>query len=217
MLKILLCFSLILQNTCFGVEESQQIRKQEIVRKTEPGYSGIFEALTIGINDRIITGYYENYRGELIEGGAPQFSCAFYLEGELKDDKYEIKVVYPDIDYKIEGFIEFTRFEDKPAVFMKLNEDPPGCANVEPKSFVEGVFLTANQKGTWREIRLVRKDKTFFYKNPDSRARTKTYVIKHDPVRLFEIKDGWTKVEVETRKGKKIDGWVRLEDLYPSN
>jgi hypothetical protein len=193
----------------------QQLKSQTIQNlENTDYYSGVFGYhLTLTVRNPQIKGYYYNSRGWVEEVGVPSFSCAFLIKGSLKDDKrYEIEAFTLYEDTRIRGEVEFAN----KTVRLRLDNEPPGCSNVEPFSFVEGVELEETEKGSWIGVGVVTKRRNYFYEFPNRRSRTKKYLIKYDFIRLFTYQGEWVKVEFAEGE-KPIRGWMRKRDLFIIN
>ncbi len=157
----------------------------------------------------LINGYYENYTGWDDGTNNPRFSCIFYIEGKVESGKIVIKTYSPT--YENENIIEGTlEIVNNKTVKIKLSEEHGGCWNVEhyvdePVKFELGV-----QKN-WFQIRFVKVEKTYFYKNHNTDKKLKKYLIKGDFVCIEKIENEWAYCSYF---GKKISkGWIMLKDL----
>ncbi len=181
------------------------VRQAEGQTTQKRSYFRVFENLVLSIENSQVKGYYYSSRGwpEL------KFTCLFLIKGKLKNDKrYEITAFWVFDDTKINGEIDFA----DNAVWIKLDEDPPGCGNVEPFSFTEGVTFEETEKGDWLGVGVVIKEKTYLYKFPKQRSKTKKYLIQNNLVHVLDMRNEWIKVEF--RGEKPTRGWLRKGDLF---
>lgn len=180
----------------------------------ELGHSGVYGNLILAVDGKQITGFYSNFRGEY-KRKAPEFSCVFYFRGKFEFGKYQIIAQYPpgNQEDQIMGILNFAKLDGKAAVFMKLEKEPPGCANVEPFEFKKGQEFIQTEKGDWKEIRLIQSEKVHLYSFPDMKSRTRKYLVRYDPVRVYQVRNDWVEVEFEDGK-QNTKGWLRKEDLY---
>lgn len=157
----------------------------------------------------LINGYYENYTGWDDKTNNPRFSCIFYIEGKVESGKIVIKTFSPTFEKepKIEGSLEIV---NNKTIKIKLSEEHGGCWNVE--HFVdEPVKFELGTQENWLQIRFVKAEKTYFYKNQNTSKKQKKYLIKGDFVCIEKIENDWAYC---TYFGKKISkGWIMLKEL----
>jgi hypothetical protein len=150
-------------------------------------------------------GYYENQTGE------GKFCCAFLFEGILssaKDNSCKIISFLPNIGDTIKGTMKFI---DKNSFSIKLDDDQPGCWNVQ--SFKDDlVQFSLFQECKWIDIKIIKEPKAYFYSEPDNSKKKKAYLIKGDCIKVLEKNSSWLKVEFSAKK--TTIGWIRLEDCY---
>lgn len=174
--------------------------------------SGVYGELLLAVDPtrRLITGYFESYTG------SGQFGCIFYLRGDLTGQISKIKTWFPDEkDPKsvIEGVLEQTPVDGAPAVSVKLNAEHGGCWNVQ--HFAADVRpFSLRAYGDWKEIRVVSSRRAHFYDQPSEGAKRKAYVVRGNPLRLYEIQGGWARAEYVNKDGNRTMGWVREADLF---
>ena len=94
--------------------------------------SGQYGALQLAydIENKLITGYYEDYTGWDANTESPRCSCTFYLEGKVFNGKVEINTYQPG--YKLfhenKGVIEII---DDSSFSLSFNEpEKASCSNV---------------------------------------------------------------------------------------
>ncbi len=156
-----------------------------------------------------LTGYFESYTGWDEEIKYPKFSCIFYIEGIVTNNKFSILTYYPEDKYKdtICGLIEIINDSN---VKIKLPEEHGGCWNVlhfadEPVSFA------IVKKTKWTEIKYVIANKTYFYSDKSDDKKQKAYLVKNDFVCIDKTEQGWAYC---TFYGKQITrGWIKIADL----
>lgn len=156
-----------------------------------------------------LTGYFESYTGWDEEVKAPRFSCIFYIEGTIKDNKCQIKTYYPldKLDETIVGTIEVL---NNKTVKIKLPEEHGGCWNVQHFADEPAQF-DLEKNIAWVQIRYVSSDKSFFYSEKSVDKKQKAYLIKRDFICIEKIENDWAYC---VYYGKKIvKGWMRLADL----
>jgi hypothetical protein len=159
--------------------------------------------LSIGINDDLVTGFYENHTGWDEKTQAPRFSCLFFFVGRIDKSKVEIASSYS------KGTIELLG-NDK--VKISLEEEPDGCWNVEPRFDEEGVIFELTERKEWKSIRIVSSERAYFYNSPDETERGKSYVIEGDILKVLELEGSWVKGEYCGSQGITA-GWIKESDL----
>lgn len=160
-------------------------------------------------DSHIISGYYENYTGWDEEANHHRFSCVFYIEGKIDSGKTSIKTDSPTFDDEtiIEGTLEIV---DPKNLTIQLSDEHGGCWNVE--HFVtEPVAFELGAEKNWFQIRFVKADKSYFYKNTSSDKKLRSYLVKGDFVCIEKIEKDRA---YYTYLGKKrAKGWIMLKDL----
>lgn len=176
--------------------------------------SGVYSSLVLGIDPQTkeLTGFYSNGTGEAA-GGGPAFTCEFFMKGVPVGDEYTIVTWFPGEKDIINGTLSFHEKGDARSVELKLDSDPPGCANVAELTKGESAQLT--KPGDWQAVRIVSADKAFFYDAADAPEKTAKFVVKNDVVRV--IRSGIERSEVEFVKDKTTKGWLRNQDLFPAD
>jgi hypothetical protein len=181
------------------------------------GSSGYYESLLIGVDEKSggVTGYFEDGTGWDERTKAPLFLCSFFLYGKLQGDAYQITTWYPDsILEPIKGRLKFTNAGGVSKARVKLEELPGGCGMTDPDlARGDGEEMELSTPGKWSSVRSVSAARTYFHKTPDARTKEKTFVVKHDAVRILKAQHGW--VEAEFGTDKVVRGWLKESDLLP--
>lgn len=173
--------------------------------------SGIYgNGLHLAYNNKTnkVTGYFEEYSGWNKNYTSAQFSCVFYLEGILVNNKAIIKTYYPnDTNQVIEGFIEVV---DNKSIKVKLNADHGGCWNVQ--NFAnDTLYLNLEGKQLCKEIKYVTASKTNIYNNNGANKKSKNYLVKNNFVSIERVEGNWAYCQYVGNK--TIKGWIKLSDL----
>lgn len=152
-----------------------------------------------------ITGYYENYTGWDEKTKAPRFSCIFYIEGTVSEQKVKIKTYYPEDKNEdtIEGHIEIVNNE---TIYIVLPEEHGGCWNVQHFADKPDKFKLVKETN-WIQIRYVDTEKCYFHKS----KKLKSFVIKGDIVYVEKIEGDWALCSYFGKKTTK--GWLKVADL----
>jgi hypothetical protein len=167
--------------------------------------------LGVDKSKQLISGYVEMRTGN-------NFSCIFYLRGDLKGKPpYKIKTWFPkDRNPKevIEGIISDVRTDEgKPSVLVKLKEEHGGCWNVW--HFAEDSQpIQIYSVGAWKEIRVVSSNRAYFHDEPRKAKKRKAYLVIGDSVRVYSEQQGWIQAEYVSESGKKTSGWIKESDLF---
>jgi len=158
--------------------------------------SGDYDGLLLAVDPsrQLVTGYFESYTV------AGQFSCIFYLRGNLGNSVTKIKTWFPsekDPKEIIEGVIKETSVEGQPAVTVKLEKEHGGCWNVQnfADSAAEQSLWRLTEAGKWKEIRVVSSPRSYFHDKPQDGTKRKAYVVTGNALRVYEINAGWMRAE----------------------
>jgi len=156
-----------------------------------------------------ITGYYENYTGWDEETKSPRFSCVFYIEGTIAEQKAIIKTYFPEAKNEdtIEGRIEIVNSE---TLYIVLPEEHGGCWNVQHFADKPDKFELVKEFN-WIQIRYVNTEKSYFHKEKSDAKKQKPYVIKGDIVYIEKIEGDWALCSYFGKKTTK--GWLKVTDL----
>ncbi len=163
--------------------------------------------LSIAVNDDVVTGFYENYTGWDEKLQAPRFSCLFFFVGRIEGSEIEIASSHTKGTIEVLG-------EDK--IKINLEEAPGGCWNVEPGFDEEGVIFELTEGKEWKSIRIVSNENAYFYNSPDEKEQGKSYIVKGDVLRIFELEGDWVRGEYHGSQGVTT-GWIKESDLYEIN
>ncbi len=155
------------------------------------------------MNDDLVTGFYENYTGWDEQLQAPRFSCVFLFVGRMENAWVEIATS----DTK--GTIELLGND---RVKIRLEEEPGGCWNVEPRFDEEGVLFELTKREEWKIIRMVASERAYFHDHPDESARGESYLIEGDVLKVSEVEGDWVKGAYSGSQGVTA-GWIKESDL----
>jgi hypothetical protein len=180
-----------------------------LVWSQTPLLSGNYDSeLIIAYNSSIkkVTGYYENATGE-----NDQFSCIFYLEGQVKGNTVLVQTYFPND--KANDLQNGTLNIVSPKGFsLQIAEDHGGCWNVQ--HFSDNPVSFELQKETkWIQINYVIANKSFMYYDSMGKKRMKSYLVKNDIVCVNRIEND--RAYCEYSGAKIIKGWVPLRNLNP--
>ena len=156
-----------------------------------------------------LTGYFESYTGWDEETKNPMFSCIFYIEGTVDNNKFKVLTYYPEYksDDTISGQIEIINGN---TLKIKLPSEHGGCWNVQHFAD-EPVSFAIERKTEWTQIKYVIKNKTYFYSEKSEGKKQKAYLVKNDFVCVDKTEGDWTYC---TFYGNRITkGWIKTQDL----
>jgi hypothetical protein len=183
--------------------------------------SGDYEELLIGADPKTgtVTGYYENFTGFDQSTGAPRFSCIFFLRGSMQGaPPFEIETWFPADKTRenlIQGTLNPAQTDGSASMKIKLEKEHGGCPNVQKFAEKGGAEFRLDNPGKWFAIRVVSAAKSHFHDEASDAKKRKAYVIKGNPVRVYDMKPGWVFAEYRA-EGKTTSGWIREADLFPA-
>lgn len=159
--------------------------------------------------NKMITGFYENYSGYDETTGNPRFSCIFYLIGKYQSDSCAIETYFPlnKDDDKIIGKL---KIKESNTISILLPEEHGGCWNV--MHFADGdADFKLLESENWIEIRYIEADKSYFYNDKQDKSKRKSYLIKGDIVFIEKIEGDWIRCKYY---GKSVtEGWMKKETV----
>jgi hypothetical protein len=158
-----------------------------------------------------ITGYFNDATGWDDELQEPKFTCTFYINGYYTDSSSQITSFYPgDSINQIKGFIKNVTPH---AINLKLEEEHGGCWNVAPLDSTGHTF-TLESENNCLSIRYVKTEKAYFHSKPSKKGLLESFLVHHDIVYVYYIKDDWVYVQFYNGE-KQTDGWIKVSDLNP--
>jgi hypothetical protein len=177
--------------------------------------SGDYNGLLIAVDSdrQLITGYFDSTTGN------GQFSCIFYIRGNINSSNNKIKTWFPDEtdpQLVIEGVIEKTSVNGKPAVIVKLKEEHGGCWNVQRFAEKDSTPFNLTTINDWKEIRVVSSRRAYFHDTPQISTKRKTYIVRGDALRITQSIEGWVHAEYVNPDGQRASGWVKESELFSS-
>jgi len=165
--------------------------------------------LAFNPNNNIVTGYFSSATGYDESTDKPKFTCVFYLEGKLENNKVNIKTYYP-LNKEGDLIAGTMNLIDSSHLSIKLPEDHGGCWNVQPFSN-DSINFQLSEKQNWVEIRYVISDKSYFYSEKNESAKKRAYLIKGDLVYIERIEDSW--LYCHFYGNTTTSGWIKNETL----
>ena len=183
------------------------------------GRSGDYDSLLlIGVDENSgeLTGYFEDSVGWDERTRSAQFTCAFFIYGQLRGDAYEITTWYPDMGDPIKGQLKFVTVDNLSAAKIKLEELPGGCGMAHPSlAQAGGDELQLSTPGNWTSVRAVSAKQAFFHKATNSGTKKKAYVVRGDAIRVFRVQNGWVEAEFGAiGSNKETRGWIKESTLF---
>lgn len=180
-----------------------------------PVLSGEYSELTLAYNpqNNLITGYFEDGTGDNGDGGS-QFSCMFYIEGKLVNNKAQIKTYSPldvfpqDNDDLITGNLTVSASNK---IALSLKEEHGGCTMVQHFAD-EPQKLSLDKKQNWIEIRFIKTEKAFFYANNNEQTKKKAYLVKGNIIYIDKIEDSWLHCTFLNADNHDTQGWIKSKE-----
>lgn len=203
------CVFFVLCNNQVDKNNSEKIQNIHSVLKP-----GTYGDLSVAVNNNLITGIYEYY--DKWDESYKEFSNinVFYFSGELINNKVIITGGMPGID-NFSGILQVN--PDSSIVRIILDNQPSGYANLDFEENGYSSMLT--EEKTWKEIRIVKSERAYFYNSSLLGNKLDTYVIKNDFVKVLEKKSDYCYVEFyhPYDKLKITNGWIKESDLFNYN
>jgi len=173
--------------------------------------SGDYDGLLVGVDRQgSLTAYFESATGN------GQFSCVFFVSGKVKSRTFRVDTWFPaDRNPKevISGVIDEVTVSGKPAIRLTLEDEHGGCWNVQ-RFASEPASLTLDEQGSWEAIRVVAAGKAYFYDDTSRAHPCRAYVVRGNPLRVFETRTGWVRAEYVSPERKRTSGWILERDLF---
>lgn len=154
---------------------------------------------TIAFDGKYLTGIIDNNLNE-------RFSCQFFFSGKVNGNSFTIICRNFEDTGTVSGTITVL---DSTRLFLKTRGNP-ACSDMIASFEERGDTLSVDSLRDIRQIRIIRKEKAFFYASPDSSTRKKAYLVKGDQATVIQVKNSWFKVTYG-----KTTGWMQEKDLYP--
>lgn len=184
---------LLLSIGCFSAPEKAVIQIQ-------PGqyYNG---SAKIGVKDSIITGLVDASIG--LQG---ESVCQFYFDGKITGKTFPMNYC----NFIDTGTISGTAtILNDTTLLLKTNENP-GCSEMIADITGEGLKIIMFKKEHFKQIRVVKNEKVFFYNSPDTLHKRGAYLVNGDEAIVTESQGLWLKVTY-----KKTCGWMLEKEMYP--
>jgi len=171
--------------------------------------SGIYGELKIAINKNTnkVTGFYENGTGYDESTGNSKFSCIFYIEGKLVNNKSFIWTYFPADTDNITG----TLIIDNKVIKVHLQKEHGGCWNLQHFSDKEPASFAIDTEKPWIQIQYAIKEKVYFYSDKHESSKRNAYILKGNIVYIEKIDGDWVYCSYLGKKMTK--GWVKLSEL----
>ncbi len=191
------------------------------------GAHGENGTVIIGVNakTKALSGYYESSNST----GNITAECRFFFKGRLGAENVafiQIVGVHPDLlqegSKPIDGKVEHQSKSGKSLITIYLNQVPSSCdwlynglpSYVPPKNFTlkNGLPNEFQRNGSWQAVKVIRSERSYFYKQPNSANRGKAYLIAGDLIYIYDETPGWYYAEYQGEQ-KTIRGWIEKTDV----
>jgi hypothetical protein len=174
-----------------------------------PSLSGQYGPLLISVQGNRVTGALSQPRIGNGSEDAPQFSCAFQLEGQLKLGKAQIVTWYGDQPPTIAGVLTL----DTSGASLQLKDNQPGCGmsvgDIVSQPYQNG---QDNADTGWIGTRLVAVPKAIIVTAPNAKPGRTPYVVQDDAIAVLAVQGDWIKIAYPGPT-KLVQGWVKASDL----
>ena len=170
---------------------------------------GIFGELKIAFNQNTnkVNVFYEDKTGYDEPTGNSKFSCIFYIEGKLVNNKAFIWTYFPSDRDNITGTLTI---ENK-VITVHLQTEHGGCQNVQHFSDKEPASFTIDEEKPWIQIQYAIKEKVYFYSDLLESSKRNAYILKGNIVYIEKIVGDWVYCSFFGKKTTK--GWIQETDL----
>lgn len=189
--------------------------------------SGLYGNLTIGVDGTSVTGAFANARPGTGTDDAPQFACVFVLHGTLaqpSDKSLPVTVWSPAEALPASGAqaaaptpaaqTTGTLSIDQGTAKLKLQGEPPGCAETQDEFAAKAYEEPSVRNGSWKAARIVTSDAARLQEAPVGVSGSRGRVSKGDVVVVYRTIGPWLEVEPIFAR-KAVRGWIRQGDVTP--
>lgn len=180
-------------------------------KKLRSGVYYIGMLLAFDYKTKIISGYFETYKGYNPLTGKPESFCRFFIKGEIAGDSMRVGVFYPEWTDTILGRIYI---EGDSTLNLKLQSEPDTWSSVEDDNIVyKGMQLDLDHSVNWIEIGMISRDHVKIYNDYGNvNAKPVSFAKYKECVKVLVRKKGWLKIEIIKDEEVMTSGWI--EDIY---
>lgn len=169
--------------------------------------TGIYNELILIRNEtnKTIDGYFNSSTGN------GQISCIYEFKGTFKtlnDKRINVIAFWQEAEEIVSGELICNSSNKFSLKFSEPLLGDMACGGV---SQTGAIFEMTKQK-KWKEIRIAKSEKTYFYKEPKINTKRKAYITELDAVGVIEEKGEW--ILVDFNGPKLTTGWIKKSDLY---
>lgn len=164
---------------------------------------GVYENVLLAVNsDGAVTGYYREAQGEGVVK-----TCAFTFKGETDSDGANIFV---GADKSFPGEIQ----AEPESINLKIEKgrEIPGCGLVLMPEIADGLSYDLITKASWSELRTILSEKSYFYSEPKTDKKLKSYLVKGDVVGVLSNEGEWLEIEYYSDSGKMSRRWINSRE-----
>lgn len=177
----------------------------QIVGGSFSGY-GTLDLAFENQNQRL-TGNYQFYSGFDLETGIPRFTCNFYIDGILVNNKAIIKAYSPLGKDTVSGELNIKGN----VITFKLAKELNGCWNAEYLVNKPTTF-TLDEPNEWIAVKYIIANKSFFHSTPHNNNKSKAYILKGNIVFIDKTTEGWAHCIYFGEK-RNTSGWIKTTEL----
>lgn len=187
--------------------------------------NGNYEDLTIALNAKTISGFYESEGGDSggEHGGIPKWTCTFYFSGihaGTKPSRIVARRIWRDSTGRqrtdvFTGHVAPVFANGQDAAIVSFPEQPPGCFFGPPLVGSLAIAHVFEAPEKWLEIRMVSSKRARFYESSRALKPTRRYVTAGDIVFVYKKDNG--RAYSEFRSFPRVTaGWLLESDLVPT-
>lgn len=181
--------------------------------------SGVYGALTLGVDaaNGAFSGAYQTHeascslrlRGLLDRVGQPLRAIAQTRRDALADAQSQIGVVEARLVAGVDS-------RGKPTAWLRLDQLPDGCPELQALSAQVARPLAQTQSGTWISVHWIGAERAHFHGDAHPGTRRKAYVTRGDTLRGYAETAEFVELEFVAANGRATRGWVDWTDVLRS-
>ncbi len=182
--------------------------------------SGVYGALVLGVdsaNGRF-SGVYQataqpecslRLHGLMDRVDEPLRLAAQALRDARKDPEENIGVVSGRLVAGVD-------VKGKPTAWLRLDQIPPGCAELNALSDAQAKPQQQTVPGAWISVHWTVTERAYFHTDPHASTVRKAYVVTGDTLRGYAETAEFIELEYIAPNGRATRGWINWMDVMPS-
>lgn len=104
----------------------------------------------------------------------------------------------------------------KPTAWLRLDQIPPGCAELNALSDAQAAPQPQTVPGAWISVHWTVTERAYFHTEPHASTVRKAYVVTGDTLRGYAETAEFIELEYVAPKGRATKGWINWMDVMPS-